>query len=185
MASRGTGLVVILLTVAVWVSSAPAADVVGEFFSSVARDTKRRNCWPRPFVYADRQSAREPFAVMVANGWQRQNMLVDGHFDAETGQLTESGRQKILGIMREAPQQHRAVFIHRAATPQQTAARIAVAEQFVAQSTYGGQGVPVLETQRLDEGISAERVDSIYRKFGAAVPEPKLLPKDDGGGSSK
>ena len=85
-----------------------------EFCSSVARDTKRRNCWPKPWVCPDRQAVQAPFAVMVANGWRLQNMLGDHHFAAVTGELTEAAHLKIRWILTEAPQQQRTIYVHRA-----------------------------------------------------------------------
>jgi hypothetical protein len=166
--------------------AAPAlADCIADFFRSVARDTKRRNCWPEPLVFPDRQSAREPFAIMVSNGWQRQNMLSDHHFEAGNAQLTEAGRLKVLWIMNEAAEQHRAVYVHRATTPQETATRIATAQRMIAQTATQGPPPPVMETNMPDEGWSAERIDYIGRKFQASTPDPKLPAKESssGGGS--
>ena len=90
------------------------ADCVTEFFKSIPKDTVRRNCWPVPFVYPARQAAREPFATMVANGWERQNMLTDEHFDPLTGKLTPAGEAKVQTVLNDVPQHHRYVFVHRA-----------------------------------------------------------------------
>ena len=80
-----------------------SADWLCDFCNSVARDTKRRNCWPAPFNCPDRQTVRAPFAIMVNNGWRRQNMLGDFHFEATTGQLTEAGKLKIRWIVIRGP----------------------------------------------------------------------------------
>jgi hypothetical protein len=164
--------------------AAPAcAEGIGDFFSSINRDIKRRNCWPVPFVYGDRQAAREPIALMVCNGWERQNMLADVHFEAGGTRLTEAGRLKVLSILNDTAEQHRMVYVHRAANVQETSVRIRTAQLFVAQSAYGGQLAPVLETNRSDYGSPAERVDLINRKALAASPDPKL-PQAGGSGSS-
>jgi hypothetical protein len=185
MLSRRIGGAIVLAVSLVY--AAPAqADWLHEFFCNVARDTKRRSCWPQPFICPDRQAVREPFAVMVANGWQRQNMLADHHFQAADGQLTEAGRLKVQWILNDAPEQHREIYVHRAATPQEMAVRMQIVQQFVAQVASFGPPPPVLETNMPDEGWAAERVDAIGRKLQAATPDPKLPPKDQGnGGSSK
>ena len=36
--------------------------------------------WPYPYSYADQQAVRDPFVIMVQNGWRRQNLLADYHF---------------------------------------------------------------------------------------------------------
>lgn len=177
--------------VVAWVTLTSAvpvtADGFGEFFSSIGRDTKRRNCWPQPFDGYDRQAAREPINLMVSNGWQRQNMLSDAHFEAGGSQLTEAGRLRALWIANEAPEQHRIVYVHRAATPQETNVRIQTVQQLIAQSAYPGLLPPVLESSRSDAGAPADRADLINRKFQAAVPDPKLPPptSSSSGGSGK
>ncbi len=74
--------------------------------------------------------------------------------------------------------------MRRAANPQETSIRIRTAQLFVAQSAYAGQLAPVLETNRPDYGIPAERVDLITRKALAASPDPKLPQSGSSGGSS-
>ena len=160
------------------------ADCVTEFFRSIPEDTVRRNCWPVPFVYPARQAAREPFATMVANGWERQNMLTDEHFDSLTGRLTPAGEAKVQTVLNNVPQHHRYVFVHRARTRQETATRIDAVEQFIVRSVPPAEYPPVLESARSTDGYSAERSDAVERKFHQSVPDPKLLPKDSGSTSS-
>ncbi|MGA2064419.1 MAG: hypothetical protein ABSG86_05600 [Thermoguttaceae bacterium] len=181
MASRRIGGVWVLLLVTAW--TAPAwANPIDDFCTGIVKDFKRRNCWPEPFVYPDRQAVREPFAIMVGNGWQRQNLVADGHFDSGGTELSEAGREKVLEVLNEAPEQHRIVFVARGATPPETATRLATVRRFVAQSTYGGQVVPVAESNRPGDGWPASRVDLVNRKFEAATPEPKLPGAGGGGG---
>jgi hypothetical protein len=151
-----------------------------EFVTGVVKDTARRNCWPTPFIYPARQAAREPFANMVANGWEVQNMLSDGHFDVETGRLTAAGEAMVLRILNDTPQQHRSIFVHCARTPQETAAHIHVVEQFVEQSVPACEYPPVLESRRSADGYPAARYDLVRQKFQAAMPDPKLAPADSG-----
>ncbi len=148
------------------------------FFTGVAKDTARRNCWPTPFIYPARQAAREPFANMVANGWEVQNMLTDGHFDVETGSLTPAGQAMVLRILNDTPQQHRGIFVHRARTPEETATHIHAVEQFVAQSVPPSEYPTVLESRRSADGYSAESYDVVRQKFLKALPDPKLAPAD-------
>jgi hypothetical protein len=111
--------------------------------------------------------------------------LSSHHFDATTAQLNEAGRLKVLSIVNEAPEQHRAIFVHRAATPQDTAARIQTVQRLAAESSAFGPPPPVLETNITDEGWSAERVDAIGRKFQSSIPDPKLPAKEQSQGSGK
>jgi hypothetical protein len=162
-----------------------AGDILGEVGQSVARDFKRRNCWPKPFLCPDRQAVREPFAIMVSNGWQRQNLLGDYYFETGTGQLTESGRLRVLWVLNEAPEQHRVIAVHRGSAPEETAARMAAVQQMVAQNLLAGQAPPSLvETSMSDAGWPANQAELLDRKFMAAIPDPKLPAATTGGGSN-
>ena len=154
---------------------------VGRFMSSVARDTKRRCCWPKPFVCPDRYAARAPFALMVSKGWERQNMLGDHHFEAGSGQLTEAGRLKVRWIITEAPRQHREIYVHKAQNSHETAVRIDNVRRLTTELLPSGQLAAVLETEIPDRGWPAERVDMIGRKFRDSLPDP-VLPAGGGTG---
>ena len=70
---------------------------------------------------------------MVANGWRRQNMLGEFHFEPATGQLTEAGRLKVRWILTACPEQHRLIYVHTAERDEETSARIAAVQQLAAQ----------------------------------------------------
>jgi hypothetical protein len=151
-----------------------SAGEVGDFFSSIARDYKRRNCWPAPFVYSDRELIRQTMAVQVAAGWERQNLLSEFHFQPGGNELTEAGRIQVQWIMNEVPEPRRQIYVHRANTPQETAIRMQTVQRFVAQSPYAAN-VPVIESTRTDDGWSADRIDWVARKSVTAAPDPKLM----------
>jgi hypothetical protein len=162
-----------------------SADWCLGIFDSVARDVKRRQCWPDPFDCADRGTVRAPFVTMVANGWRRQNMLGEFHFEPETGQLTEAGRLKVRWILITGPQQHRLIYVHMADTNEETSARIAAVRQWATQIAPNDLP-PVLPTSISDDGWPADQVDAIARKFrDSAYPQLELpgLPKGGTGGS--
>ena len=176
------GIVLVALGYGVPVS----AGALGEFLSGMARDTKRRNCWPDPFIVPDRHLQQTPFAAQVNAGWERQNLLSEFHFTPGGAQLTEAGQLRVQWIMTEAPEQHRQIYVHRAATPKETTARLQATQLYAAQSTYNGQVPQIFETTRTDDGWPADRVDAVSKKSTAAIPEPRLLgtPSGGGGGSS-
>jgi hypothetical protein len=161
-----------------------SADWLCDFFNSVARDTKRRNCWPAPFTCPDRQTVREPFAIMVNNGWRRQNMLGDFYFEPTTGQLTEAGKLKIRWIMFEAPEQHREIFVHIAQTSEETQARMAFVTAEAGSLATQGQVPPIMQTSISDGGTPADRVDWIARKYQSSMPTPRLPAVSGQSGSS-
>jgi len=158
-----------------------------EFCGGVIRDTKRRNCWPEPFVGPDRQSVRAPFAIMVAKGWERQNMLADHHFvDPSSGELSESGKLKVRWILQEAPRQHRIVYVHQSEHAAVTTARIDAVQQYITSINTQDELPPVVETNMPAGGWPASRVDMIGRKYEASIPAPRLpeLQAGQGGGSN-
>jgi len=160
-----------------------SAGEIGDFLSSFPRDFKRRNAWPEPFVFADRASIHQAITIQVSAGWERQNLLSEFHFLPGGKELTEDGRLRVLWIVNEVPEMHRQVYVHRANTPQETAARMQAVQRFIAQSAYP-VSVPVFESTRTDDGWPADRIDSLSRKADRAAPEPRLMGGAGGSASS-
>ncbi len=150
------------------------ADWIGQFAHYLARETKRRNCWPKPFVCADRRTVREPFAVMIDNGWRFQNMLGDHYFADETGGLTEAGRLKVHWIMTQAPLQHRSIHVYKAHTAEMTAARVESVRLLAAQFAPEGQAPSIMTSDIPPSGWPAARVEAIESAFSGSAPEPRL-----------
>lgn len=146
----------------------------GGFLESMAQDYAQRNQWPFPYVCPDREAVRAPFAIMVHNGWRRQNMLCEEHFKEGTEELTEAGRLKVQRIMTEVPAPHRTIYVRRAESPETTAARIQAVQELAAKYSPDGSPAVVQETTLAPAGWSAERLDAINRKFHAALPSPQL-----------
>ena len=163
------GFVLIVLGSAAQVTADPLGDVV----HSVLQDTKRRNCWPEPFISCDRAAVRSPFVVQVANGWRRQNMLGEFHFEPGTGQLNEAGRLKVRWILTTGPQQHRLIYVHVAEKGEETTARLAAVEQWAVQISPKDVP-PIMPTTIADDDVPADRADAIGRKF----PVPRCLLRD-------
>jgi hypothetical protein len=147
---------------------------LSDFFSGIARDTKRRNCWPEPFIYADRTAVRQTLAIQESAGWERQNLLSEFHFLPGGNDLTEAGRLRVKWIMNEVPEPHRQIYVHRADSPQETAVRMQTVQRFVVQSPYA-VNVPIIESTRTDEGWPADRIDSLSRKAATTTMDPKLM----------
>ena len=144
------------------------------FWQSVARDWRRNNCWPEAFVPADRLAVRAPFMVMVNNGWRRQNLVADHHFEEGTATLNRSGELKVRWIMTQAPRQHRTIYVRRAESPEDTAARIAAIQEFAVPFAEDGQLPAVRETNMDTTGWPAARVDMIDRRSLETAPDPQL-----------
>lgn len=155
-------------------TTAAQANWITECCNSVIRDFKRRQCWPQPFVCPDRAAARAPFAVMVNNGWRRQNMLGEYHFRPEDGNLTEAGKLKVHWILTAAPQEHRTVFVHSATDATTTAARIDSVQQYAAKIVPDGDLPSVQLTDIPEVGWPADQVNAIGQRLYATMPDPRL-----------
>ena len=171
-----------LVVIVVGSAAQAVADPCSDFFHGVVQDTKRRNCWPEPFISGDRATVRAPFVVQVANGWRRQNMLGEFHFESGSGQLNEAGRLKVRWILITGPQQHRLIYVHGAERNEETAARLAAVQQLACQISPNDVP-PVMLTTIADDDSPADRADAIGRKFQATTPSPRL-PAVGGGDSS-
>ena len=174
MTLRLTSTVSVTLIALACAAPAQAQGPVARMLGSISRDWKRNNCWPKPFDYPDRQSVRAPFAIMVQNGWRRQNLLGDYHFEADSAKLTPAGEEKLRWILLEAPEQHRTIYVGRARTAKQTTERIESVQKLAEQILPDGPLPAVLETNIAPSGWPAERIDTIGRKFEASTPNPQL-----------
>ncbi len=172
------GLVVIILGSAAQIVADPCCD----FFHGVVQDAARNNCWPEPFIHGDRAAVRAPFVIQVANGWRRQNMLGEFHFEPGSGQLNEAGRLKVRWILTTGPQQHRLIYVHVAERNEETAARMAAVQQCVVQIAPNDVP-PVMPTTIADDDSPADRVDASGRKFQSSMPPPRLPTTGGGSGS--
>lgn len=174
------------LAVIVLASALPARAecIVTRFAYDVARGWERNNCWPRPFSQPDRQAARTPFVIMVRNGWRRENLLSQHHFETDTGTLNPAGQEKLRWILLQAPQQHRTIYVSRATRPDETANRVTSVHEIAGQILPSGVVPTVIETDIVADGWPAERIDLIGRKFRDSAPEPRL-PEASSSGESQ
>jgi hypothetical protein len=147
---------------------------VTRFVYSVARDTKRNNCWPEPFTVPARAAVRAPFVLMVAKGWERQNTLGSQHFDPETGKLNLAGQSRVTKILIEGLPEHRTIYVQRSLNPEETLARVDAVQQLAAKIVPQGELPEVLETNLPPLGWPARNVDDVDRKFRECLPPPQL-----------
>lgn len=161
------------------------------FLEYLAEETRQNNRWPYPYFCADRQAEREPYEIMVQNGWRRQNLLADHYFQEKTGELTEPGQAAVRRIANEVPAPHRTIYVHKGQTPQQTAARIKAVQQYAAKVAADGNVPPILETNVSPAGYPAGwppvREGAVSRRFQVWVPEKIYLPDptSNSGGNAK
>lgn len=146
-------------------------------------DFKRMNHYPEPFIYADREAAREPFRVMVANGWKLQNTLGHHYFHAETQTLTRAGELKIRSILVDVPEQCRTIYVLRGDNADVTAMRVDAVQRSVARAAPGQSLPQVVETGTELRGHPGDYVDDTYRKAQSSQPAP-VLPASSGGAAA-
>lgn len=156
------------------------AQCLEKFVNDCARDFKRTNAWPEPFIRNDRAAVRMPFDLMTQRGWQEQNLLSGYHFKEDGVQLNEAGQHKLHWILTEAPRHRRTVFVQQGATAELTSARMASVQQLAAQVNQNPEQPPMIVASTLAPPTwSAERAETIGRKFHASMPEPKLPERKD------
>jgi hypothetical protein len=149
-------------------------------YYNIKRGYHRNEAWPFPFICPDRAAVREPFRIMVDNGWRRQNLLGQHHFNSETNRLTTAGELRVHWIMTQAPPERRSIFVERAANPEVTAQRLAVARDYAAQVSIDGQEPQTFESHLVSEGRPASIVDATNVRFYESM-RPPVLPPPIGG----
>jgi hypothetical protein len=144
----------------------------------------RNRDWPWPYVCADRIAVREPFCIMVDNGWRRQNLLGPHHFNPDTHQLTTAGELKVRWIMTQAPPDRRSIFVERSIEPTITVQRVETARQYAAQVALNSESPQVAETHLISEGRPASVVDQTNVRFYESLPPPVFLPATSAGAAA-
>jgi hypothetical protein len=140
--------------------------------------------WPWPYVCPDRIAVREPFCLMVNNGWRRQNMLGAHHFVPETNQLNAAGQLRVQWIMTQAPADRRNIFVERSLDQNTTNQRIAAVQEYSTQVALDGHPAPVTQTHLVSEGRPATIVDFTNTKFQQSMPLPVLPAAQPSGGNA-
>ena len=140
--------------------------------------------WPRQFVPAARRPVWDTYAVMVNNGWRRQNLLGDYHFNPETNELTRSGEMKVQWILTQAPAHRRSLYVQRAKNESETATRVAAVHEYSSQMSPAVGAVNVNDTHIVAEGHRASAVDNMFIGF-QANQLPPVLPAESGSSSSE
>jgi hypothetical protein len=166
--------------------AAAAIVAVGGFISSasaigfdetahhIKQGAKRNRIWPWPYVCADRVAVREPFSIMINNGWRRQNLLGPHHFNDKSEQLTSAGELRVQWIMSQAPEARRQIFIERDINPDVTAKRLVTARDYASRMAVNGAVPEITETHLASEGRPASVVDAMNVRFQESMPAPTL-----------
>jgi uncharacterized membrane protein YgcG len=172
----------LFLAAVCFVSPAKAGDAWHDFWDEVHVGWHRNNEWPEPFSAADKHAAVAPFCVMIANGWQRQNLIGENYFDGGSKNLNNAGIERIRFILRQAPVEHRVVYVERDLNDEVTNMRVDVVQQAVAALQPKGPMPEVIVSNMVPEGRSAEMVAAEYKGYTTSAPTPRLSSHSSGGG---
>jgi len=140
--------------------------------------------WPRQYIPPARSSVCQTYNAMINNGWRRQNLLGDYHFNKETNELTSAGKLKVNWIMSQAPVGRRSVFVQRAGEELNTTARLAAVHNYAGNMSPSVGQIEVNDTHIVAEGHRASSVDSVFVGY-EANRMPPVLPASSGGGSEQ
>jgi hypothetical protein len=172
----------------VWVVLASAGTARAQWFETFKQNFKRdyhRNAmWPEPFLQPDRNATMAPFAIQTANGWRRQNLLSDYHFDDVTNQLTLAGETKLRYVLTQMPPTRRTVFVQQGLAANVTRSRMLAVERASSKIVPEGMVANVVESNLPNDGWPASDVDAVTRKFNATRPDPRLSPSSLSSGGS-
>jgi len=155
-----------------------------QFWHRFHVDSMRMNCWPKPFVHADRETVRMPLIAMTAAGWRMQNTLSDHLFDSTTQSLTQAGKLKVHWIVSQAPEHRRTVFVLRGADERSTHERMDSVRQSMGRMASNERQPEVMLTNTIPAGGSGAYFDEVDRQLKASVPPPRLPAREsttDGG----
>lgn len=172
------------LTILATATAARAENEWDDFWDSVKVDFHRNNQWPHPFVEADIAATNAPFAIMIANGWQRENLLGEEYFDSETKRLTAAGRNRIRTILTQCPPEHRIIFVQRDLADDITAKRLDEVQQTVAALLPQGALPDVVVSNMTSAYRSAELVNAELKSYATSVPPARLTAGAKSTGSS-
>jgi hypothetical protein len=157
-----------------WIVVLSAAPAEAQWMTGAQTAYRRNQAWPEPFLMPDRAAVCTPFTIQVANGWRRQNLMSDYHFNEETNQLTASGEIKVRFILTQMPPQRRTIFVQRGLTPEVTATRVAVVENAAGRSGPPGSIAAVVESDLPNDGWPADEIDAVTRRWNSTRPDPRL-----------
>lgn len=171
---RLTLIAVTGLLIVAGVTSSAQAIIFDDTAHYIKRGYHRNVDWPWPHICPDRAAVREPFAIMVNNGWRRQNLLGAHHFTADGSKLSEAGELKVRWIVTQAPPDRRDIYVERSVDPAVTQQRVAAARTYAGHVNIDGPMPQVAETYLVSEGRPAAAVDAVNVKFQESMPPPIL-----------
>lgn len=144
------------------------------FAQRFRRDYYRNKMWPNPFRAQDAQAVLSIFDAQRNKGWQLHNTIGAAMFEPTSGRLTETGVTHLRWIVAQAPQARRIVFILKANSQQETAARVEQTQLAISQLVPTGTLPQLYLTNQEAPGSSGIYQTSVQRAMTTSVPNPRL-----------
>lgn len=167
-------IVVALMSVSVTSASADWKTRWNNFMERVGIGHERNNAWPDPFNELDAMSVITPFEAMKQNGWILHNTIGPHQFREGDGALKTSGQEALAWIARQAPPSRRQVYIVRAATEQETEARVTSVREMLAQVQGAGPAPTIMLTDRVPPTAPGDWATKVNRSWLEQMAIPKL-----------
>lgn len=130
--------------------------------------------WPYPHNCEDEAFTRNIFELQVANGWASATTMHDYHFNPETQQLTDDGRDHLLWIAHSVPPQYRMAYVATGLSRETAQLRVETSEQFLRESGVTNPP-PVMARPDTFRGRPAVEVDRIRQLELLSIPRPRLF----------
>lgn len=140
--------------------------------------------WPDPYRWQDRASVRAHINASSSAGWLTSTTLYEQHFDPNTQELNDAGRNHLKWILLYAPPQRRTPWVQAGDSPEVSQARLANV-QMIAASIAPPQCVPQIMLRICQPyGASAQEVDLVRRAYLSSMPDPRISYTPQNGSST-
>ncbi len=174
--------IAVIVVAALSAVSRARADGWDDFWCGCKADYHANNDWPSPFIELDRQYAVAPYTVMIAKGWERQNLIGENYFDPDTQRLNYAGAARVREILLQAPPEHAGIFVSRDLDDRVTSQRVLAVQQAVAATLPRGPLPAVVVSNMQAEGRLASIVSAEFEANVKAVAQPRIPGSRGAGG---
>jgi hypothetical protein len=130
--------------------------------------------WPYPHSCEDEAYTRSIIDTQSNAGWTTATTLHDYHFNADTQQLTEGGRNHLLWIAMSVPAPFRTIYISQGTSRDTAQMRVDAAQEYMQEMGIENPP-PILARADMFEGRPAVEVDRIRQLELQAIPKPRLF----------
>lgn len=139
--------------------------------------------WPHPYNCQDRAYLKEMSARQIANGWKNEATLYSYHFDADTNELTHTGRNHLRWIMDWVPEQYRTIWVQKGINAQINDIQLASVRKATAEFVTSGD-VPSIELRTaVPPGRPADEIQTIHDLEINSMPNPHISATSSSSGS--